>query len=152
LGALRWSPKTGALVAVILLVEDEDQVRVLAESFLQTAGHTTLSAGSIEQALALFASPEPIDLLFIDLNLKGESEAGLSLAAKAVEMRPDLKVLYTSGQAVTDGMAALFVKNSAFLPKPYTVEQLGTMLGLKFEFRSTARPRAGDGGDGSKRL
>ncbi|MGC1823691.1 MAG: hypothetical protein WA729_22125 [Pseudolabrys sp.] len=42
-------------MAVILLVEDEDQVRVLAESFLQTAGHTTLSAGSIEQALALLS-------------------------------------------------------------------------------------------------
>ena len=40
-------------MAVILLVEDEDQVRVLAESFLQTAGHTTRSAGSIEQTLAL---------------------------------------------------------------------------------------------------
>ena len=51
-------------------------------------------------------------------------------------MRPRLKVLYTSGQAVTDGMAALFVNNSAFLPKPYTVKQLGTMLGLKFDFRS----------------
>jgi DNA-binding NtrC family response regulator len=139
-------------VAVILLVEDEEQVRVLAESFLQTAGHTTLSAGSIEQALALLASPEQIDLLFIDLNLKGESEAGLSLAAKAVEIRPELKVLYTSGQAVTDGMVALFVKNSAFLPKPYTVEQLGTMLGLKFEFRSSAGPRVGDGSDGIKRL
>ena len=60
-------------------------------------------------------------------------------------MRPELKVLYTSGQAVTDGMAALFVNNSAFLPKPYTVEQLGTMLGLKFDFRSSAGPHAGDG-------
>jgi CheY-like chemotaxis protein len=80
-------------VAIILLVEDEDQVRVLAESFLQTAGHITLSAGSIEQALALLSTPEPVDLLFIDLNLKGETEAGLSLAAKAVEMRPELKVL-----------------------------------------------------------
>ena len=108
-------------MAVIILVEDEEQVRVLAESFLQTAGHTTRSAGSIEQTLALLASAEPIDLLFVDLNLKGESEAGLLLAAKAVEMRPELKVLYTSGQAVTDGMAALFVNNSAFLPKPYTV-------------------------------
>jgi two-component system cell cycle sensor histidine kinase/response regulator CckA len=135
----------GSGVAVILLVEDEEQVRVLAESFLQTAGHATLSAGSIEQALALFATPEPIDLLFIDLNLKGETEAGLSLAAKAVEMRPELKVLYTSGQAVTDGMEALFVKDSAFLPKPYTVEQLGTMLGMKFNFRSSARPHAVDG-------
>jgi two-component system cell cycle sensor histidine kinase/response regulator CckA len=139
-------------VAVILLVEDEEQVRVLAESFLQTAGHITLSAGSIEQALALFASSEPIDLLFIDLDLKGESEAGLSLAAKAVEMRPELKVLYTSGQAVTDGMAALFVKNSAFLPKPYTVEQVGTMLSIKFDFRSSARPHASDGSDGAQRL
>jgi hypothetical protein len=42
-------------------------------------------------------------------------------------------------------MMALFVKNSAFLPKPYTVEQLGTMLGVKFNFRSSARPHAGDG-------
>jgi DNA-binding NtrC family response regulator len=142
----------GALVAVILLVEDEEQVRVLAESFLQTAGHTTLSAGSIEQALALLASPEPIDLLFIDLILKGEIEAGLSLAVQAVEMRPELKVLYTSGQAVTDGMTALFVKNSAFLPKPYTVEQLGTILGMKFGFRSAARPHAGGGGDETKQL
>ena len=144
--------RKGGVVAVILLVEDEDQVRVLAESFLQTAGHTTLSAGSIEQALALLSSPEPIDLLFIDLNLKGESEAGLSLAVQAVETRPALKVLYTSGQAVTDGMMALFVKNSAFLPKPYTVEQLGTMLSMKFDFRSSARPHAGDGTDGAQRL
>jgi len=142
----------GRVVAIILLVEDEDQVRVLSESFLQTTGHTTLSAGSIEQAHALLSSPEPIDLLFIDLNLKGESEAGLSLAVQAVEMRPELKVLYTSGQAVTDGMMALFVKNSAFLPKPYTVEQLGTMLSLKFDFRSSARSHAGDGTDGAQRL
>jgi two-component system cell cycle sensor histidine kinase/response regulator CckA len=130
---------------------DEDQVRVLSESFLQTTGHTK-SAGSIEQALALLSSPEPIDLLFIDLNLKGESEAGLSLAVQAVETRPELKVLYTSGQAVTDGMMALFVKNSAFLPKPYTVKQLGTMLSMKFDFRSSARPHAGDGTDGAQRL
>jgi len=98
------------------------------------------------------SSPEPIDLLFIDLNLKGESEAGLSLAVQAVEMRPALRVLYTSGQAVTDGMVALFVKNSAFLPKPYTVEQLGTMLGMKFDFRSSARPHASDGTDGAQRF
>ena len=47
--------RKGGVVAVILLVEDEDQVRVLSESFLQTTGHTTLSAGSIEQALALLS-------------------------------------------------------------------------------------------------
>ena len=48
-------------MAVILLVEDEEQVRVLAESFLQTAGHATLSAGSVEQALALLSTQEPVE-------------------------------------------------------------------------------------------
>jgi two-component system cell cycle sensor histidine kinase/response regulator CckA len=143
--------KGGSAVPVILLVEDEEQVRVLAESFLQTDGHTTLSAGSTEQALALLANSDPIDLLFVDLNLQGETEAGLSLATKAVEMRPGLKVLYTSGLGVTDGMIALFVENSAYLPKPYTVEQLGTMLSMKFHFQSAQKSRSGDGVDVAKR-
>jgi DNA-binding NtrC family response regulator len=86
------SAQKGRVVAIILLVEDEDQVRILSESFLQTAGHTTLSAGSIEQALALLSSPEPIDLLFIDLNLKGESEAGLSLRQNAARTESALHI------------------------------------------------------------
>jgi DNA-binding NtrC family response regulator len=94
-------------VANILLVEDEEQVRVLAESFLQTAGHTTLSAGSVDQAL--FETEQPVDLLFIDLKLQGDNEAGLALATEAVKKRPDLSVLYTSAQGATDGMIALFV-------------------------------------------
>ena len=120
---------------VILVVEDEEQVRVLAESILQEEGHTTLSAGTTEQALALLEGSEPIELLFIDLTLQSDPEAGLSLASKAVELRPDLKVLYTSGQGVTDGMIALFVKNSAYLPKPYTGDQLKAALLIKFGIR-----------------
>ena len=127
----------GAGLAV-LIVEDEEQVRVLAEFFLQGEGHTTLSAGTVEQALAVLESTEPIELLFVDMTLQGNPEAGLSLASKAVELRPDLKVLYTSAQGVTDGMIALFVKNSAFLPKPYTVDQLKAILLIKFEFRPNA--------------
>jgi two-component system cell cycle sensor histidine kinase/response regulator CckA len=127
----------GAGLAV-LIVEDEEQVRVLAESFLQGEGHTTLSAGTVEQALAVLESTEPIELLFVDMTLQGNPEAGLSLASKAVELRPDLKVLYTSAQGVTDGMIALFVENSAFLPKPYTVDQLKAILLIKFEFRPNA--------------
>jgi two-component system, NtrC family, nitrogen regulation response regulator NtrX len=120
---------------VILVVEDEEQVRVLAESILREEGHATLSAGTTEQALALLEGSEPIELLFIDLTLQSDPEAGLSLASKAVELRPDLKVLYTSGQGVTDGMIALFVKNSAYLPKPYTGDQLKAALLLKFGIR-----------------
>ena len=47
-----------------------------------------------------------------------------SLARKAVELCPRLRVIYTTGHGQTDGMAALFVDDATFLPKPYTVKQL----------------------------
>jgi PleD family two-component response regulator len=56
--------RAGTTMSVILIVEDEEQVRVLAESFLQTEGNKTLSAATIEQALALIEGEEPVDLLF----------------------------------------------------------------------------------------
>jgi len=77
---------------------------------------------------------EPIELLFTDLGLQGDPQAGITLAAKAIQLRPDLKVLYTSGQGVTDGMIALFVEKSEFLPKPYTVDQLTATLRNRFGF------------------
>jgi len=126
-------------MAVILIVEDEEQVRVLAESFLQAEGNKTLSAATVEQALALIEGEEPVDLLFADLKIQGDLEGGLKLAKKAVEARPELQVLYTSGQAVTDGMTALFVEKSAFFPKPYTVEQLATTLLAKFGIGSRSK-------------
>jgi DNA-binding NtrC family response regulator len=111
-------------MALILIVEDEAQILILAESYLQEHGHQTLSASSLSEALAILDSEQPIDLLFTDLGLRDNLQAGLELAKQAVERRPGLKVLYTTGQAVTDGMKALFVEHSALLAKPYTVDQI----------------------------
>ncbi len=119
-------------MAVILVVEDEAQVLVLAESYLEQQGHKTLTAGTLEQALALIDSDNEIDVLFTDLGLGNDLQAGLELAKQAVERRPGLKVLYTTGQTLTDGMRELFVSGSAFLEKPYTVEELTTTLSVYF--------------------
>src|ERR1700684_258812 len=97
-------------MAVVLVVEDEDQVRVLAESYLQEQGHRTFSASTVNEALAVLDEAENVDLLFTDIGLKGELEAGLDLAKQAVTRRPGLKVLYTTDQGITDGMTALFVE------------------------------------------
>jgi two-component SAPR family response regulator len=78
---------------------------------------------------------EDIDLLFTDIELQDDIQAGLNLAREAVERQPELGVLYTSAHEATDGMNALFVDKSAFLPKPYTVEQLQTILSVKFGIR-----------------
>jgi DNA-binding NtrC family response regulator len=125
-------------MAVILIVEDEEQVRVLAESYLQEQGHQTASAATAEDALAALDVAERVDLLFTDIGLHGDLHAGLVVAKQALERRPELKVLYTTGQGVTDGMRAMFVKASAVLPKPYTVDQLQRSLEIHFGIASAA--------------
>jgi CheY-like chemotaxis protein len=59
-------------MAVVLVVEDEDQVRVLAESYLEEQGHQVLSAGTPTGALAILQNSDSVDLLFTDLDLKGD--------------------------------------------------------------------------------
>lgn len=106
-----------------LIAEDEPTILALAEGFVAALGHSTLTAHNGVEALALIENEAPIDLLFTDLNL-GKPPDGFDLARTARERRPELKVLYTSGQAMTDGMQALMVEGGVFLPKPYTPDEL----------------------------
>ena len=54
----------GLAMAVVLIVEDEEPLRVLAESIIQDRGHTTLSASTLEQAIALLDGDQTVELLF----------------------------------------------------------------------------------------
>ena len=115
----------------VLVVEDEPTVRGLAESIVADSGYRTLSAANAREAIALLEQNEPIELLFTDINLPDGPDAidGLELARQAVELRPRLGVIYTTGGARTDGMTALFVDRGIFLPKPYRSEQLIRAIG-----------------------
>jgi len=128
----------GKTLTTILIVEDEEQVRVLAESYLRDQGHQTLSAATAEQALAVLDGQDTIDILFVDVELDEGRQEGLELARQAMARKPELKVLYTTKAEVTDGMRALLVEKSALLPKPYTIEQLQTILAVSFG----VKPRA----------
>ena len=123
-------------MATILLVEDDDQVRVLTGSFLEQQGHQVLLAGTPGGAIAILKKTDHVDLLFTDVDLKGEIAAGIDLAADAKHIHPNLKVLYTTDRALTDGMKARFVEGSAFLEKPYTIERLATALVVHFRINS----------------
>jgi len=115
-------------VSVVLIVEDDEQVRTLAESILQESGHETRSAATSSEAEAILESDEKIDLLFVDLQLLDHHEEGLELAQAAAKVRPGLPVVYTTGRGVTDGMLALFVERNVFLAKPYNGGQLKTAV------------------------
>jgi DNA-binding NtrC family response regulator len=109
---------------MILIVEDDPSIRELAEMIVQDGGYHTLSASDVGEALLLLRSPQHIDALFTDIYLKKRLMGGCELADQAIELRPRLRVLYTTGNAITEKMKALFVKDAQFLGKPYTGGQL----------------------------
>ncbi len=108
-------------MALVLIAEDDEPIRVIAESILQDHGYTVLTAANAAEALTLLKSHD-VDLLFTDINM-GE-DSGLDLANAARATRPSLKVLYTTGAGVTDGTRARMVKGSAFLSKAYRLDEL----------------------------
>jgi DNA-binding NtrC family response regulator len=112
------------LMAVILIVEDDVFIREIAEMMIQDWGHQTLSASDVDEALLLLRSPQHIDALFTDIYLKTEVLGGCNLALQAIALRPNLLVLYTTGNTVTEKMKALLVEGTHFLRKPYTQHQL----------------------------
>ena len=112
------------LMAVILIVEDDVFIRDDAEMMIRDWGHDTLPASDVDEALSLLRSPQHIDALFTDIYLKTAVYGGCELAHQAIKLWPKLRVLYTTGNSITDKMKALFVEGSHFLPKPYTQYQL----------------------------
>ncbi|MEI7805068.1 MAG: response regulator [Hyphomicrobiales bacterium] len=111
-------------MAVILIVEDDVFIREVADMMIQDWGHQTLSAGDVDEALAFLRSPQHIDAIFTDIYLKDLVHGGCDLAHQAIALRPNLRVLYTTGNSVTEKMKALLIEGSQFLRKPYTQNQL----------------------------
>jgi PAS domain S-box-containing protein len=80
----------------VLVVEDNDDVRELAEAVLAMAGYDVRSASSGEQALQVLEGGAPIDLLFTDVIMPGGMN-GLELVERTRALRPGLPVLVTTG-------------------------------------------------------
>ena len=109
---------------MILIVEDDAFIRELTEMTIKDWGYDTLSASDADEALLLLRSPQQIDALFTDIYLKTAVLGGCDLAPQAIALRPKLRVLYTTGNSMSDKMKALFVEGAHFLCKPYTQNQL----------------------------
>lgn len=80
----------------VLVVEDDDTVRLLACRELEILGYRVLSAGSVAEALTRIEQGEAVDLLFTDIVMPG-GLSGRELADAALRLRPGLPVLFTSG-------------------------------------------------------
>jgi len=106
----------------ILLVEDEDMVRSVAERALTRQGYQVITASDGEQGLARLAQAERIDLLISDVVMPGMDGPAMVRAARAAN--PTLPVLFMSGYAEEQLRKSIDIDNVAFLPKPFSVNQL----------------------------
>jgi len=83
---------------IVLVVEDDDDVRASTVEALRELGYRVIEAHDGLSALRRLQDQTKIDLLFTDVVLPG-GMTGAQLAAKARALRPDLKVLFTTGYA-----------------------------------------------------
>jgi PAS domain S-box-containing protein len=84
--------------AVVLVVEDNDGVRDVAAAMIADLGVETLTASNGAEALRIIESRKDIDLILSDVIMAGGMN-GPELAARALKLRPDLKLLFMSGYA-----------------------------------------------------
>ena len=110
---------------MVLIVEDEAILVVLAVSVLEAAGYDTVSASTVAEAVAIIEdSEQKLDLLFTDLGLADQTDGGLAVGQTMAKSRPGLPVVYTTGRGVTGDIVERFVEPSKFISKPYTDKQL----------------------------
>ena len=115
-------PPTGS--ETILLVEDDEAVRAVAERALLRFGYQVLSAPRGEDALRIVDEHEGvIDLLLTDIMMPGMN--GVEVAASVAKMRPGIQVFFMSGYADQDLVRqGLLEPGTHFLQKPFTPQEL----------------------------
>jgi PAS domain S-box-containing protein len=111
----------------VLVVEDEDAVRVFTGRALAGSGYTVLEAKRAEEALEIVSHyPGPIAAILTDMAMPGMN--GCELAQKLAVSRPSLKVILMSGYDPADPELSPMPSSLSFLQKPFTPDVLAMKL------------------------
>lgn len=111
----------------ILVVEDEEAVRILTRRQLEEVGYGVLEAVSGSEALELLSADSQIDLVLCDVVLP--EMGGTELGRRVSAMRRKIPILYMSGYPGSEVIErGLITKHAPFLEKPFTPETLGSAV------------------------
>ncbi len=106
----------------VLIVEDEDMVRAVAERALARQGYVVETARDGEEGVQLFAEGKRYDLIVSDVVMPNMD--GPAMARKLREAYGDVKILFMSGYAEEQLRESINLDNVYFLPKPFSVQQI----------------------------
>lgn len=113
---------------VILVVEDDELIQGVVEAALTEGGFEVALASSGEQAIELLNAADPAcRALVTDINLAKNKMDGWAVARHARENKPDIPVVYMTGEAADD-WASQGVPNSILITKPFAPAQLVTAI------------------------
>ena len=104
---------------VILVVEDESLINLMASEELQRAGHVVISAYNAAEAITILEGRNDIRLIFTDIDMPGSMD-GLMLSAAVRDRWPPIRIIITSGKHPEAAMP----EGAHFLPKPYRIDRL----------------------------
>jgi two-component system, cell cycle sensor histidine kinase and response regulator CckA len=107
----------------ILLVEDEDMVRAVAERALTRHGYKVVTASDGDLGLEAVAAGGKFDLVVSDVVMP--SMDGPAMAREIRKLQPDLPVLFMSGYAEAQLREQIDIEAMHFIPKPFSVTQIG---------------------------
>ena len=113
------------VVKTILLVEDEEAVRVVLERSLSRKGYRVVEATNGREALDVLAAGEAVHLMITDVVMP--EVGGFELASRVAREHPEIKVLFMSGYTQSDGGIdghRLLEPGTHFLRKPFSTELL----------------------------
>ena len=111
----------------VLLVEDEDMVRAVAERALARAGFTVTSASDGDEGLELVQAGGEFDIVVSDVVMPAMD--GPAMAKEIRKLRPAMPILFMSGYAEEQLRKELDLDNVEFLPKPFSVQQISDKVG-----------------------
>jgi two-component system cell cycle sensor histidine kinase/response regulator CckA len=131
----------------VLLVEDEPMVRTVAERALTRHGYKVISADNGEEALDILAREEEIALLISDVVMPGMD--GPAMVREARKSRPELPILFISGYAEEQLRKSIDLDHVAFLPKPFSVQELAEAARRALETKLAAK-EVGESGEESE--
>ena len=106
----------------VLLVEDEPMVRTVAERALTRHGYSVITAANGAEALEILDRGEEIVLLISDVVMPEMD--GPTMVQEARKSRPELPILFMSGYAEEQLRKSIDLEKIAFLPKPFSVQEL----------------------------
>jgi DNA-binding NtrC family response regulator len=104
---------------VVLVVEDEVVLRLMAVAVVERAGFEAIEACNADEAVRILESRNDIRIVFTDIDMPGSMD-GMKLAACVRDRWPPVEIIVTSGHIAPEDVT--LPERGVFFPKPYDPE------------------------------